>query len=97
MLARSGRRSVADRLPEDGWDQRRRARQRNRRADRADGEGAGEVVAGQMCGDERGPGGAGQDGVSPVTIAAGWVQWAAMAYPAAARARPVTATIRALT
>src|SRR6185312_1344109 len=34
---------------------------------------------------------------SPVTVAAGWVQWAAMAYPAAARARPVTATIRALT
>ncbi len=35
--------------------------------------------------------------LSPVTITAGWVQAAATAYPAAARARPVTATIRALT
>jgi len=34
--------------------------------------------------------------LSPVTITAGWVQAAATAYPAAARARPVTATVRAL-
>ena len=33
--------------------------------------------------------------LSPATIAAGWAQRAAMAYPAAARRRPVTATIRA--
>ena len=35
--------------------------------------------------------------LSPVTVTAGWGQRAAMAYPAAARARPVTATTRALT
>jgi P-type Cu+ transporter len=49
-------------LPPTGRDQRHRYRQRDHRAGRAHGKGAGEVVTAQIGRDQAGPHGAGQDG-----------------------------------
>src|SRR5258708_13843136 len=58
MLARLEHGTVGCRLSEDGRDQRRGDRERNRCADCGDGEGAGEVVAAEAGRDRAGPRGA---------------------------------------